>query len=729
MKKLLLIIVLFAASANSIIGQENTWCGTAEVTQKMFLKDPKLKQDFESSFSNSAAKSDDTTVFIIPVVFHILHEYGTENISDAQVHDQMEILNEDFRAMNSDTLDIILAFKQIYGDAKIQFRLANLDPYGNVTNGIDRIYTHLTNNASDYSKINQWDRASYLNIWVVKSIGTNGVAGYTYFPSPTNGENFCLDGIIMLNNYIGSIGTGTFATRRTLTHEVGHWVGLVHPWGSSGGVGQPDNCEIDDFIEDTPLCKGASNCSNLNTANTCDDLNDPNNYSEYTFDIIDNIQNFMEFSYCLSMFTKKQCSRMRDVLQSTDGQRNELISLDNLLETGVLNDPPLVAAPTPDFYSPNRNPCIGTAVNFKDNSNNAPVTSRLWTFQDGTPSTSTAVNPTVVFNSQGAKTVTLTVTNASGSNTLTIPSYIVVNNNFADYMGPHTFDLNDPLAQIDWFRVDNPENNSAFYQHITNNGFDNSGCFRLTNSASIPSAQPCTDEYNYFNQLAGVWDHLITPSFDLRFTTGASFSFDYSFGTNTTDILEMTEYIQVFKSNDCGITWNPLTGSQGKIEGIDLASSGGYAGQNTFYVPSSNSQWQNKSINFNTSSIDAKTRFRISFNAGPKSNNLYIDNIKISGTGNAGISDFGQTHDLVIAPNPVNAGSSLNVAYTAQNEPVTFTLKNLQGQEVMSTVKNETNQMVSFNLEIDSKLPSAYYFLEVKSASAITVKKIVVLGY
>lgn len=726
MKKLLLVISMFACTTQSI-AQESNWCGTAEVTQKMFLKDPKLKQDFESSFSNSAAKSDDTTVFIIPVVFHVLHQYGYEYISDAQIFNAMEILNEDYSATNADTADIVLPFKPIFGSAKIQFKLANLDPDGNITNGIDRIYTHLTNNADDYSKINQWDRASYLNIWVVKSVGNSDVAGYTYYPNLTEGNNFCIDGIIVQHYAVGSVGTGNSFQSRTLTHEIAHWLGLMHLFGNTNSPGLPANCDYDDLIEDTPLCKGKVNCNLV--ANTCDDLNDPNDYSEYSYDIIDNVQNFLEFSYCQKMFTKKQCVKMREVLQSPVAQRNELITQENLIETGVLNDPLIVVAPTPDFNAINKHPCVGTNVAFTDYSYNAPVTSRLWTFQDGTPSISTAVNPTVIFNSQGAKTVTLTVTNASGSNTLTMPSYIVVNNNFADYMGPHTFDLNDPLAQIDWFRVDNPENNTAFYQHVTNSGFDNSGCFRLANYASIPSAQPCTDEYNYFNQLAGVWDHLITPSFDLRFTTGASFSFDYSFGTNTTDTLEMTEYVQVFKSNDCGITWNPLTGSQGKIEGIDLASSGGYAGQNNYYVPSSNSQWQNKSINFSTSSNDAKTRFRISFNAGPKSNNLYIDNIKVSGTGNAGISDFGQTHDLVIAPNPVHAGSNLNVTYTAQNEPVTFTLRNLQGQDVMSTIKNETNQMVSFNLEIDSKLSSAYYFLEVKSASATTVKKIVVLGY
>lgn len=69
-------------------------------------------------------------MFTIPVVFHILHDYGNENISEAQIRDQMEILNEDFRALNSDISSVIPEY-HIYGDARIEFKLATLDPSGN----------------------------------------------------------------------------------------------------------------------------------------------------------------------------------------------------------------------------------------------------------------------------------------------------------------------------------------------------------------------------------------------------------------------------------------------------------------------------------------------------------------------------------------------------------------------------------------------------------------------
>lgn len=726
MNKILFSFIALFLAGNYANAQQTNWCGSAAANRKIFDENPRLKQDYEALFLDGMTKSDDTTIFTIPVVFHILHEYGAENISDAQVFDQMAILNRDYRAINTDTADVINPFKGIIGDAKIQFKLANYDPLGNCTNGIDRIYTHLTNGASDLSKVQQWFRPHYLNVWVTKTIGSAGTAGYAYYPTATNGTAFTIDGIIILHDYVGSIGTGSPYASRALTHEIGHWLSLAHPWGSSNEPGEPLNCEIDDLVQDTPLCKGVTDCIPIDP-NTCNDMLDPNNYSQYDYDVIDNIQNFMDYSYCSVMFTKQQVAKMREALQGTDGHRNELITPSTHAATGIDLETPVTCIPEAEFFTPNRNPCVGTPVTFGDYSTKGIVTSRLWTFQDATPSTSTAANPTVVFNSQGAKSVTLTVTNDAGSNTLTIPGYVAVNNNWGDYTGPYSNDLNSAQSHPDWFRVENLENNEASFQYRTSGGKGNSGCFKLNNYKDISAALPFTDESYYYDRLEGVMDHLITPSFDLRFTTGAVFSFDYSYASNANTVEQITEFIQVYKSNDCGVTWNPLTGNQGKVAGAELVSSGGFAA-NSDFAPSNDGQWKTKNISFSTSSADAKTRFRITFRASSKSSNLFIDNINISGNGNAGLYDFGQTHDLVIAPNPVNAGSNLNVTYTAQNEPVTFTLRNLQGQEVMSTVKNETNQVVSFNLEIDSKLPAAYYFLEVKSPSATTVKKIVVMG-
>src|SRR6201999_2332316 len=106
----------------------------------------------------------------IPIVFHILHQYGPEDVSDAQIFDEMRILNEDYAKLNPDTNLIATPhFKKIAWNTRIQWRLAQLDPNGNCTNGIDRINTSLTYNANDNAKLNQWNPKKYMNVWVCNS--------------------------------------------------------------------------------------------------------------------------------------------------------------------------------------------------------------------------------------------------------------------------------------------------------------------------------------------------------------------------------------------------------------------------------------------------------------------------------------------------------------------------------------------------------------------------------
>lgn len=714
MNKLLysLVAILFAGSYAT--AQESFNCGANHQHAKLFADNPQLEKDYEKLFLNGfQEKEDDTTVFVIPIVFHILHEYGTENISDAQVQNQVAILNRDFRLLNNDTSLVIQEFKQVYGDVKIEFRLATIDPWGNCTNGIDHVYTHLANGGDDYSKVNQWLRSNYLNVWVVNTIGDAGVAGYAYYPPATNNTMFWIDGIIILNDYIGSIGTGSAFSSRALTHEIGHWLGLAHPWGSTN---EPGVICGDDGISDTPETEGWNFCpANAAASMICND------------GVAENYQNYMDYSYCSYMFTKVQAAAMRTILQLNEGHRNELITPETHAATGIDLTTPPTCIPIADFNTVNRVPCVGDPVTFRDFSSNAPVTSRTWMFPDATPSTSTDANPVVTFNTPGLKTIQLIVGNATGFDTLTIENYVSVHSPWGDFVGPKSMNLDGPDSYTEWFRTENPENNHASFQLSTGTGRGGSRCYKLNNYKDVSNALPFTEDSYYYPRLGGSKDYLYTPSFDLRYTTGVNFSFDYSYASNAVTEDDITEYIQVHASRDCGVTWTPVQGTTlSKVEGADLLSAG-FAGNNDF-VPTNDSQWSTKTLTYTANSSDAKTKFRISFVASDLSSNLYIDNINVTGTGNAGIeNDFGFVHDLNIAPNPVVSGENLKIEYTAQDEPVTFILRNLQGEELLTTVRNETNQLVSFDLEIGSQLPAAYYFLEVKSASSTTVKKIVVV--
>ncbi|MDD2983540.1 MAG: M43 family zinc metalloprotease [Crocinitomicaceae bacterium] len=711
--KLKLHSFLFALAVGFTItatAQEETHfnCGQNQMNRELWAKHPQMKADYEQLIANSRQITSDginqKTTYIIPIVFHIVHEYGSENISDAQVYDQVAVLNRDYRKLNSDINLIHPSFDTIAGDANIEFRLATIDPSGNCTNGIEHIYSHETNIGDDFSKFNQWKRSNYLNIWVVKTM-RNGVAGYAYYPTATEGGFFFADGIIILNQYIGRIGSGDEFRSRALTHEIGHYLGLAHPWGSTN---DPMVACGDDGIPDTPITKGFNFCPTTEAqAIVCDENGV----------IVENFQNYMDYSYCSYMFTKDQITSMRNVLQVATASRMNLWQDTNLMVTGALANPAPICAPIADFAPNKRFVCIGAPVVFKDASWNAVIDSREWTFQDGTPSTSTSASQSVTFNSPGWKTVTLKVTNATGTDEMITQKSVFISPQWADYSGTYSEDFN---GQYPWnWVVDNPEENWGRFE-IANGGVNNSKAFKLNNFKDVSSAAPYTDESVYYNRLGGTKDKLISPSFDLRYTTGATLSFDYAYATNATTIEEMTEELNVFFSQDCGST---LGFTQKKLTGTALVTGGNSA--DIDFVPSAN-QWKTVTIPINTSALYGKTRVIFEFKASDNSNNLYIDNFNISGT--VGIEENPLfSMDLNVYPNPTNANEGINIDYHANGEAVEFQLMDIQGKVLTTETNNTVNSMVSHKLSLKTPLAAGVYYLKINQGDFNITKKVVIL--
>ncbi|MCS6818738.1 MAG: M43 family zinc metalloprotease, partial [Chitinophagales bacterium] len=319
--RLLLCLMLFTFYGKA---QEH-FCGTDEMNRKAREADPSIiifEDELNEVIRNYAEEQQISDAgrdcpIIIPIVFHILHNFGRENISDGQILDQMRILNEDFNKRNRDTNLIVPVFKSIAANVGVEFRLARKDPDGNPTNGIIRIPAMQTYNGTDQAKLNPWPREKYLNVWVCNSM-EQGVAGYAYLPPTVAGVLTDKDGIMILHNYIGSIGTGAPARSRALTHEVGHSLNLEHPWGRTN---QPGVACGDDGVDDTPITKGATTC-NLNQ-------------SDCQFGVIENVQNFMDYSYCSVMFTEGQKTRMLASLNSNISSRRNLWRCENLQATGT----------------------------------------------------------------------------------------------------------------------------------------------------------------------------------------------------------------------------------------------------------------------------------------------------------------------------------------------------------------------------------------------------------
>lgn len=252
--------------------QNGNWCGTDEVRRQMIQENPALlhqEAEYENGLQaylrsrDGQRDGDDTTVFVIPLVFHILYDPtytdDVHNVSDQQIFDQVALLNEHYAALNSDLSEVCCGFDSRIGNAKIRWELATKDPFGNCTNGIDRITSLRSSFAGNFSKLNPWFRDKYVNVWVIRNFppisGGAILLGFSQLPADVQDASGSLrDGVIMIAS---SLAGGNFDAT-TLSHELGHYLNLQHTWGSTN---DPEVACGDDGVEDTPMTKGHSSCN------------------------------------------------------------------------------------------------------------------------------------------------------------------------------------------------------------------------------------------------------------------------------------------------------------------------------------------------------------------------------------------------------------------------------------------------------------------------------------
>lgn len=278
-------------------------CGAMEVLAADMQNDPTLAQRMQEieEFTAKVIRSRGmqlagTGIVTIPVVVNVLYRTASENISDAQIQSQIDVLNEDFNATNSDFTKTPALFSGVAANVGVQFTLA----------GVVRKYSskrswRTNNDMKNAAKggIAATDPANNLNIWVVNDMG--GILGYAQFP----GGNASTDGVVIAHKYMGRIGTATspYNLGRTATHEVGHWMNLRHIWGDA-------TCG-NDQVADTPQ---------HNTSNGgCPAYP---HYSTCTGTPVEMTMNYMDYTYdaCMYMFSNGQKDRMLAVF-ATGGPR------------------------------------------------------------------------------------------------------------------------------------------------------------------------------------------------------------------------------------------------------------------------------------------------------------------------------------------------------------------------------------------------------------------------
>ena len=279
-KKVLLTLSVASLFGTTTQAQTINPCGTSEAQQKLMAlhpeiaeKDAALSQEIATKLSKMSLKDlsrfakttdDGTTMYDVPIVFHIVHDYGAEYVTDAAIAQCVSDVNKMYNKQNADTVDVIPPYKGYInnsktwyiGKARITWHLATIDPNGKPTNGITRRRVYTTKFAGDLAKFDQWPPNNYMNVWVVNTMSSDHSSAAAYAYKPATGDVIpYYDGVIALYSYINY--------DNTIAHELGHELNLSHPWGDTNN---PAIACGDDEVDDTPITKGhdpAGGCSDL----------------------------------------------------------------------------------------------------------------------------------------------------------------------------------------------------------------------------------------------------------------------------------------------------------------------------------------------------------------------------------------------------------------------------------------------------------------------------------
>mgnify|MGYP006098391745 CR=1 FL=1 len=698
-----LSVLAFAACAISQTTPTGNWCASDQIIQKQMDADPNFQSVLHNSMMNAAQSRTEEggsrALITVPVVFHIIHDNGIGNISDEQIYDALTELNIDYNRWNPDTTatrnTANAPFAPQAGGMDIEFKLAKIDPNGQCTNGIVRVNApSLTYDADEDCKqtslggSDQWNKNRYFNIWVINSIDNGGGAGitlgYAYLPYGGGGGDGY--GILIRHDWLGTIGTGAGGDGATLTHEMGHSLGLSHifnaaSWGGTTGC-HTNACNGNgDYCCDTPP-QDVANFSCNSTWNSCSDVPSGDTYGS---DVYDQIENYMSYNACQNMFSLDQVGIMEYNFQDISFLSN-MISASNLTVTGV-NTPDVLC--TAAFEADQTTICAGESVTFTDGSFNF-VNGWTWTFVGGTPNASAVEDPVVVYDTPGMYEVILTATDGANSDTETKTAYIRVLPAPSTLPFIESFEPYTDFSNIEQWEVYNPIGNG--WSLHTGTGYTGSKCAKMSN----------------FGQSADNSDELISSPINLSgITSEVTLSFRYSYRKR---YASNDEWLKVFISADCGGDWV----QRKTIHGPQLSS----IAQNSAWTPTSQADWVTVHMTNVTSSYWTD-KFRVKFEfESDGGNNVYLDDINIySGAPSdeivVGVNDIQFDIDAFsVYPNPTD--NELNVRFSLKNaETSQLAVQDVSGKIVqMSNVQGaEGANLVMMNT---SALATGIYFLKIQ---------------
>jgi len=698
----IILFVLSIALAGITIAQTPLHCGADEMRISTLKQNPAIAkavinrdaqlETFTQNFVQNAnsnqlqSKTSTTATYIIPVVFHVIHNYGSENISDAQLRDGIDIVNKTFRKLHPNNSSIVAAFQPIHADCDIEFRLATIDPNGNCTSGINRIASPLTSSGDHRVKnLIHWPPTQYLNVYVVANAA--GLAGHAVWPSDADTIPLW-DGIVLSHNYVGTIGTSNLTQSVAFAHECGHYLNLHHIWGGNNvpnfyyyPCADPGkDCNIDDLVADTPPTIGWQSC-NLSGA-SCGNT-------------VDNVQNAMDYSYCNIMFTNGQKARMQACLNSPIAGRNNLWQTSNLIATGTYTaTAPLCKA---NFISNKTMVCpSASAVTFTNTSYNGAFTSVQWTFAGGTPSVSSVSNPTVTYSTPGSYPVQLKVKNGTDSVVIIKQNYINVQSSTgAAYPFTESFETISSLNGLEWY---------------TNN-LDTSNTWQLTNLASATGSTSIMID-NFNSHLDGK-DELYSRTISLAGASAVNVSFKYAYARRDSNSVDQ---LQLFGLNSCGGTsLQRFSAVGGTLQTVPI--------QSTPFYPTQAADWKLETAVLPAFLLTAGFRLKFVF-SGHGGNNIFIDDINIDiSTGAKDITEMIQ--DASLFPNPASNCCALKFNLS-QSKTLSINVFNVIGEKVYTHPKNlyeEGSQEIKLNT---SHLTNGMYIVQINDGTRAINKQMII---
>lgn len=700
-----------AVAAVLSLGMSQVWaqhkCGTDHVHQTVLDQNPAAakrmaatEQEVNQWIANRSNAKNTQSTYVIPVVFHVIHNNGPENVSSARILQTLEQLNADYNRHNTDLNQVEAAFTGITGDVSIEFRLATRDPQGNCTDGITRTQSALTNTAGDNVKnLIVWDPTRYLNIWVVNTIdiGISGgvVLGYAYFPGGAPSLN--TEGVVVIEETIGANIAGT-STRRTLTHEIGHYLGLLHTWGN-GPNGQ---CGGSDQVADTPPTSGVQDVCPRNFR-PCSVSGTP---------VQANVQNYMDYSSCAIMFTAGQATRMQGFLNSNTSNRRNHWQQANLVATGTtatttaLNScaPKVRITTTEQFYS-----CANSNVTFAadlTNQSSTTGTTFTWTIPGAIPSTATGASVSVRFPFGGIYGAKVKAVNSLGADSAEVQNVAYIYSDTAGYNGS-TY-LEDFSSVAGWPAVTNKPSTSWRVEATNVNntwridpniGFNGNGSMTVRNQ-----------------QVSGTQNSAVTPTVDVTTITSTPrfIAFDAAYARRTT---ANTDELKVYLSTNCGGSWT-LVGTYNANSTPSLLTR---TGNTTNFIPTA-ADWRAFSARINvnaTSGRRVQARFEMTSGGG---NNIYIDNVRFIGFTN--LPDNSLAQQVTLYPNPANAQTSATLALEEmQGRDVNVTIADAVGRALHNMTVHAAEDIEKVSLPT---LAPGIYSVRVTMGSRGTTQKLVV---